>query len=154
MDKETLFQRLLSEVKSIIDGPLRQDEKLLAISRLLQEKVDYYHWVGFYIADEKRRELRLGPFTGASTEHTRIPFGNGICGLAAERKAIYVSQDVYKETNYLPCSDQVRSEIVVPIFGNGDIIGELDIDSHIVAPFTKEDEDFLSGIAKAVAGLF
>ena len=100
------------------------------------------------------KELILGPFEGAPTEHTRIPFGQGICGQVAEDKQTNIVQDVAQEDNYLSCSINVKSEIVVPIFKNETFIGEIDIDSCEIAPFTDEDEKFLEKVANMISKLF
>jgi GAF domain-containing protein len=111
--------------------------------------------VGFYLVDpDSPRELALGPFAGAPTEHVRIAFGRGICGQAAEREETFVVQDVSEQTNYLSCSVHVKSEIVLPVFKDGKLVGELDIDSHVVAPFIGADEAFLEAVCDAVAVLF
>jgi L-methionine (R)-S-oxide reductase len=99
-------------------------------------------------------ELLLGPFEGQPTEHVRIAFGVGICGQAAKQRKRFVVQNVSRETNYLSCSENVKAEIVVPIFWNNEIVGELDIDSHLNSPFTKEDELFLERICEKTAILF
>lgn len=96
----------------------------------------------------------LGPFMGEATRHTRIEFGKGICGQAAERREIFVVQDVSKESNYLSCSTKVKSEIVLPILKNDAIKGELDIDSHFSSSFSKEDREFLENLCKLVSQLF
>ncbi len=150
-----LFTALLGEVKAIVNGPGESRAKAEAICRRLRDRVDHYDWVGFYLVDpDAERELVLGPYVGEPTEHTRIPFGRGICGQAAETEETFVIQDVSKETNYLSCSVHVRSEIVVPMFKDGALIGELDIDSHALAPFTDEDEAFLAAVCDAAAKLF
>lgn len=145
---------LLTEVQTILAEPLDREAKLLAICRVLAEKVPHYDWVGFYlVAPTGERALVLGPFVGAPTEHTRIAFGQGICGQAAEREQTFIIQDVSAETNYLSCSAHVKSEIVVPIFYAGAIVGELDIDSHTLAPFSAADRELLERIAALVAPL-
>jgi len=132
-----------------------RDEKLHAICALLEKDVAHYDWVGFYVVDPaQERELVLGPFAGAPTEHTRIAFGQGICGQAADTEMTFVIQDVSREANYLSCSPHVKSEIVVPIFKDGAVVGEIDIDSHALAPFTEADNAFLERVATLVAGLF
>ena len=114
----------------------------------------YYDWVGFYLTDpEKKDELVLGPYEGDPTEHTRIPFGRGICGQAAATKETFVVQDVSKEDNYLSCSVHVKSEIVVPIIRDGEVLGELDIDSHTVEPFTDGDREFLERVCELVTAI-
>jgi GAF domain-containing protein len=154
MDKKRVFNKLIKKVKEIVDDSSSRDEKLMKICMLLKNEVPYYDWVGFYIADRSKNELVLGPFSGESTEHVRIPFGKGICGQAAQKRHTFVVQDVSKEKNYLSCSPKVKSEIVVPIFKNGKIVGELDIDSHSHAPFTHEDKQFLEEICNIVAKIF
>lgn len=149
---ENDFLRLQKEAGKIVDSQGSRDQKLQGICRLLQERVGHYDWVGFYLVDPQRpRELVLGPYVGESTEHTRIPFGKGICGQAAEREETFVIQDVSREENYLSCSIAVKSEIVVPIFKEGRIAGELDIDSHQVEPFTEADQRFLEALCRKVS---
>ena len=149
------YMNLLKDIEAIVAGPSRRDEKLLNISRTLKAKVPHFHWVGFYLTDPASpRELVLGPFDGAPTGHTRIAFGQGICGQAADRKETFIIQDVTKETNYLSCSPNVKSEIVVPVFKEGKVAGEIDIDSHAPAPFTPDDREFLERAAGIVARLF
>lgn len=99
--------------------------------------------------DKKRqKELALGPFEGEPIEHTRIPFGRGVCGQAAKLRKTFLVQDVSKETYYLSYSANVKSEIVVPVFKNEKVVDELDIDSHALSPFTEEDEAFLKKIGE------
>jgi len=153
-EKTELFNSLKKKVADTLRGRLRRDEKLRAVCRLLKGNVSYYDWVGFYLVDKTRsRELVLGPYEGEPTEHTRIPFGTGVCGQAAERKQTFLVQDVSKETNYLSCSKNVKSEIVVPLLRRGAVVGELDVDSHEPSPFTEEDEAFLKRIAEMTSNL-
>jgi L-methionine (R)-S-oxide reductase len=149
------FATLLIAVREIMASASgTRDEKLRAICALLEREVAHYDWVGFYLVDPAReRELVLGPFVGAPTEHTRIAFGQGICGQAADTEMTFVIQDVSQETNYLSCSPHVKSEIVVPIFKDGAVVGEIDIDSHALAPFTDVDNAFLEQAATLVAAL-
>ncbi|MDD2890278.1 MAG: GAF domain-containing protein [bacterium] len=148
------FSHLVDKITVIVDNNLERDGKLKDICKLLKDNIPHYNWVGFYIAENSKPELILGPYIGAPTEHTKIPFGKGICGQAAERKETFVVQDVSKETNYLSCSINVKSEIVVPIFKDNKIVGELDIDSHTTSSFTKEDKDFLENICKIISKVF
>ncbi|MBN2389961.1 MAG: GAF domain-containing protein [Anaerolineae bacterium] len=149
------FATLLTAIREIVASEdSTRDEKLHAICALLEREVAHYDWVGFYLVDPAReRELLLGPFVGAPTEHMRIAFGQGICGQAADTEMTFVIQDVSQETNYLSCSPHVKSEIVVPIFKDGVVVGEIDIDSHALAPFTDTDDAFLEQVAALVAAL-
>ena len=152
--KKQLFNILINNIMRITKSASGKKEKLQGICNLLKGKVPYYDWVGFYIADHKKPELTLGPYTGDPTEHIKIQFGKGICGQAAEKKVTFTIQDVSKETNYLSCSPQVKSEIVVPILRNDKVLGELDIDSHSISPFSAEDEEFLANVCNVISQLF
>jgi L-methionine (R)-S-oxide reductase len=153
-EKGRLFSFLTKRINEVLKNRLDRDEKLKTICRLLKDNVSYYDWVGFYIVDQERQnELLLGPFEGEPTEHVRIPFGKGICGQAAETRRTFVVQDVSREMNYLACSSKVKSEIVTPIFKGEKVVGELDIDSHALSPFTDEDEAFLRKISDMVSQL-
>lgn len=146
------FAALLDDVRAILARPRPFDERCLALCRLLAERVPHYAWVGFYwVAPDEEQMLMLGPYVGEPTEHTRIPFGKGICGQAAVTLDTFIIQDVSQETNYLSCSPFVRSEIVVPIIREDVFLGELDIDSHHLAPFTAADRTFLEEVATLVA---
>jgi GAF domain-containing protein len=151
-DHRESFEFLTERIGEALKGEGNRDGKLRTVCRLLKDNVSYYNWVGFYIVDEKRRnELFLGPFEGECTEHTRIAFGRGICGQAAQIGRTFLVQDVSKEKNYLSCSTNVKSEIVVPIFKNKQVIGELDIDSYALSPFTNQDEVFLKRVSEMVS---
>lgn len=148
-------QALLETVAEILAGVQSRDDKLQALCALLEHVVPHYDWVGFYlVAPDNERELVLGPYVGDPTDHQRIAFGQGICGQAAATEQTFIIQDVSQETNYLSCSPQVKSEIVIPILKAGRVVGELDIDSHALAPFTEADRRLLEDIAGCVAELF
>jgi len=148
------FDKLLEEIKIIIKSDKKRDEKLEEICKLLKEKILYYNWVGLYLVNpSKDRELILGPFIGEPTEHIRIPSGRGVCGRAAEEGKTIIVQDVSMEENYLACSLKVKAEIVVPIFKNSKLIGEIDIDSHYPSPFREGDKSFLEELSKLIANI-
>ena len=94
--------------------------------------------------------LVLGHFQGAMTPHTRIPLNQGICGAAASSGKTVVVDDVKKDSRYLACSLETKSEIVVPIFVHGKVAGELDIDSHFLAAFGDEDRELVEYCAQLV----
>ncbi|MCC7442873.1 MAG: GAF domain-containing protein [Bdellovibrionales bacterium] len=105
-----------------------------------------YNWVGIY--ELKGKTLVLGPFLGAETEHRRIPVGKGVCGTAvAENRDLNVP-DVAAQRNYLACSADTRSELVVLIRGRGGkILGQIDIDSHEPAAFSAAEEAHVRRVA-------
>ena len=149
------FENLKPLVAAIVSSEnTTRDEKLLAICKLLNESVEYYNWVGFYFANHEAQTLHLGPYVGAETDHTVIPFGKGICGQVAVSNNNFVVPDVSAQDNYIACSFTVKSEIVVPLFVEGKNIGQIDIDSHVIDPFTAEDERFLEYVNEQVATLY
>ena len=149
------FEALKPKVTKITsNSALDRDEKLLKICELLSNSIAYYNWVGFYFANHETQTLHLGPYIGAETDHTVIPFGKGICGQVAVSNANFVVPDVAAQDNYIACSFTVKSEIVVPLFVNGKNIGQIDIDSHVLDPFTEADERFLEFVNEEIAKLF
>lgn len=149
------FSELQPEITQIIQqtGKTR-DEKLFEICQLLNQNIAHYNWVGFYFRNGQKEELILGPYVGAPTDHTVIPFGKGICGQVAVSNQNFVVPDVSLQDNYIACSFTVKSEIVVPLFVNGQNIGQIDIDSHELDPFTEQDERFLEFVNQQVSTLF
>lgn len=155
MTKEQLFDTFPNQVKQFLTDGGERDVILLNICTLLHDSVDVYDWVGFYIADpNKERELYLGPYVGPETDHTRIPFGVGICGQVAESHETFVVDDVTKQDNYLSCSVNVKSEIVVPIMKNGHFVAQLDIDSNTIAAMDEIDQRVLEELCEMIADLF
>jgi GAF domain-containing protein len=120
--------------------------------KLLHERVLKYNWVGFYMLEPGAQPpmLVLGAFEGAMTPHVRIPLNQGICGAAASSGLTVVVDDVSKDPRYLACSLETKSEIVVPVFAHGKIVGELDIDSHFPAAFTPEHQELVQHCARLV----
>jgi GAF domain-containing protein len=150
-----MFKTLRPKVTSIIeDSQKTKDEKLKVICELLNRSIDYYNWVGFYFRNGDKQELKLGPYVGAPTDHTIIPFGKGICGQVALSNQNFVVPDVQAQDNYIACSIDVKSEIVVPLFVNGKNIGQIDIDSNTPDPFTEADERFLEFVNSEVSKIF
>jgi GAF domain-containing protein len=111
----------------------------------------YFNWTGFYFKNGDKDELKLGPYVGAPTDHTIIPYGKGICGQVAVSNETFVVPDVHEESNYLSCSIDTKAEIVVPIFKDGKNIGQIDIDSHTIDPFTEEDRELLEWLCNEVS---
>ncbi|WP_188370602.1 GAF domain-containing protein [Muriicola marianensis] len=147
---------MLEGLKSGVETILKQegrsvDERLQTLCEYLKAEVSYYDWVGFYFRNGEKEELKLGPYAGAPTDHTIIPFGKGICGQVAVSNANFVVPDVTAQDNYIACSLTVKSEIVIPLFVEGKNIGQIDIDSETPDPFTEEDERFLEFVNTEVA---
>ena len=146
------FEKIKQEVSSILNQEqLSVDHRLTQVCELLKEKIPYYNWVGFYFRNGDKEELKLRSFAGEPTDHTIIPFGKGICGQVAVSNQNFVVPDVKAQDNYIACSIDVKAEIVVPLFLNGENVGQIDIDSNTADPFTREDEDFLEWVNEKVA---
>ena len=147
-------KKLQNDIQDILEKPGDLDSKLEKVCKYLKENVEYYDWVGFYFVDPRKKdELVLGPFAGEPTIHVRIKFGEGICGQAAITRKVFIVPDVSKESNYLACSPEVKSEIVIPIFKGDELVGELDIDSHTQDAFTEEDRYLLENIARMIGDI-
>lgn len=147
-----IFEKLKPQVEHIIlNTKNSHNERLLQICQLLEKHLAHYNWVGFYFRNGNKEELILGPYVGAPTDHTVIPFGKGICGQVAVSNENFVVPDVAAQDNYIACSISVKAEIVVPIFVNGKNIGQIDIDSNTPDPFTEADERFLEFVCDCVS---
>jgi GAF domain-containing protein len=149
-----IFDALKQQVDTIISNEkLSLDGRLLAVCELLETNIGYYNWVGFYFKNGNKNELKLGPYVGEPTDHTIIPFGKGICGQVAVSNENFVVPDVAAQDNYIACSINVKAEIVVPIFVNGENMGQIDIDSSTPDPFTEADERFLEYVCSKVSAI-
>src|SRR5215475_11154678 len=120
--------------------------------KLLHHRMLKYNWVGFYMLEPGAEPpmLVLGAFEGAMTPHTRIPLNQGICGAAASSGQTVIVDDVNRDPRYLACSLETKSEIVVPVTVKGEVVGELDIDSHTPAAFKDDDRQLVEHCAHLV----
>lgn len=158
-----LYYKIKQEYDKVIGVYGNKDEKikndvknnfLNYICEICSKTIPYYNWFGFYLVDTSEANmLYLGPFVGEPTEHTRIPFGRGICGQAAEKKDTIIVQDISEEKNYLACSLKVKSELVTPIIKDEKILGEVDIDSHYLNAFSNLDKEFIEKIANLLSSI-
>jgi GAF domain-containing protein len=144
-------QKVVDELDSLVSKGLSKDQILTESVRLIHSSNPAYNWTGIYMLEGDT--LVLHNYIGKHTDHTRIPVGTGVCGSAvAERRDINVP-DVTELDNYLACSLETRSEIVVLIRHGDTIYGQIDIDSDQTGAFNKEDEEFLSRIANHLADI-
>ncbi|MBK97591.1 MAG: gaf sensor protein [Balneola sp.] len=146
---------MLQRINTVIDCNVNLNQILLEVAQILHAGFDHFDWVGFYLDDrDKKGYLKLGPFVGPSTDHVSIPYGKGICGQVAVSLQTFVSQDVSAEDNYIACSTEVQSEIVVPILKDGVFVAQLDIDSNTKDSITEEQRDLLEAICSKLSILF
>lgn len=143
---------IVCQVEEVVESPATRDEVLRQAVRILKEGREHYNWVGIYLID--RDMLVLHNYIGKPTEHTHIPIGKGVCGVAVAEAANQIVGDVTKLENYLACSVETRAEIVVLIKRGLEILGQIDIDSDLENAFTVEDEALLSRVADLIASRF
>jgi L-methionine (R)-S-oxide reductase len=148
----TRLEQVRAEVDALAKSSPAGQDLMRAMAKLLHDKMLKYNWVGFYLLEPGAQPpvLVLGAFEGAMTPHTRIPLNQGICGAAASSGQTVVVDDVSRDSRYLACSLETKSEIVVPVFAQGKVVGELDIDSHFPAAFTVQDQELVQHCAMLV----
>ena len=148
----TRLEEVRAEIQALAKSSPGAQALMRSMVKLLHDKMLKYNWVGFYLLEPGAQPpiLVLGAFEGAMTPHTRIPLNQGICGAAASSGQTVVVDDVSRDSRYLACSLETKSEIVVPVFAQGKVVGELDIDSHFPAAFTPEDQEFVQYCATLV----
>jgi L-methionine (R)-S-oxide reductase len=140
----------LEAIRRILDRGGDADDVLRQAVAVLQERFEDYSWVGIYLVEGDA--LVLGPWQGPeATEHVRIPVGEGICGAAAATGVTEVVDDVNADPRYLACFPSTRSEIVVPISYEAQVVGEIDIDSDRPAAFDADDREFLESVAVLIS---
>jgi L-methionine (R)-S-oxide reductase len=145
------LEKYLSNLNLIIVQENDASHALQQICDKIKQDLNNYDWVGFYFADHSTKKLHLGPYAGEKTDHTIINFGSGICGQVAISGETYLSEDVSAEENYIACSINVKSEIVVPLYLNNELIGQIDIDSNTPRAFDAKDDAFLKALNKKLA---
>jgi GAF domain-containing protein len=152
MPVATRIEEIRNELNELSQALPTAQEFMQTMVKLLHERMLKYNWVGFYLLEPGAQPpvLVLGAFEGAMTPHTRIPLNQGICGAAASSGRTVVVDDVSKDPRYLACSLETKSEIVVPVFAHGKVVGELDIDSHFSAAFTPDHQDLVQHCAMLV----
>src|SRR6202045_3017458 len=146
------IEEVRGQIKALAESALSAPDLMEGVCKTLHERMLKYNWVGFYMLepDAGPPMLVLENFVGAMTPHTRIPLNQGICGAAASSGKTVVVDDVSKDPRYLACSLETKSEIVVPVFVRGKVVGYLDIDSHFAAAFSAEDQEFVEYCAALV----
>jgi L-methionine (R)-S-oxide reductase len=143
---------IVSQVEQMVDSSATRDEVLRDAVQILKQEREHYNWVGIYLIEGDM--LVLHNYMGKPTEHTHIPIGQGVCGVAVAEGANQIVGDVTRLDNYLACSVETRAEIVVLIRRDMEIVGQIDIDSDLENAFTEEDEALMSRVADLIARRF
>ncbi|PEL92279.1 GAF domain-containing protein [Bacillus wiedmannii] len=138
--REEQYETVIKQLDALLTGEPNVVANLSNASALLNQFLDRVNWVGFYVTDGN--QLVLGPFQGMPA-CVRIPFGRGVCGVAAETKTTQLVADVHQFPGHIACDSASNSEIVVPIVKEGNVIGVLDIDSPEKNRFDEVDQRYL-----------
>jgi len=151
--KEEIYQSLIPQIKGLLDGEPDLIANLANVSAALKEQFGWL-WVGFYLVkpiskNNGETELVLGPFQGP-VACTRIKKGRGVCGAAWQNAETLIVDDVEKFPGHIACSCLSRSEIVVPVIRNREVIGVLDVDSESLAQFDETDQKYLEEIISLI----
>lgn len=144
--KAEIYQSLLPQIKALIEGEPDLVANLANVAAALKEQFGWL-WVGFYLV--KNGELVLGPFQGP-VACTRISKGRGVCGVAWQQAQTLIVPDVKKFPGHIACSSISRSEIVVPLISNNEVVGVLDIDSELLDLFDETDKKYLEEVVSLI----
>jgi GAF domain-containing protein len=144
--KEEQYEALLPQIKALLDGEPDLVANLANVAAALKEQFNWL-WIGFYLV--KKDELVLGPFQGP-VACTRIKKGKGVCGTSWAKAETLIVPDVEKFPGHITCSSLSKSEIVVPLFKNNEVVAVLDADSQMTDHFDETDKKFLEDITKII----
>jgi len=144
--KKEEYESIISQIKGLVLGETDLIANLANIAAALKEQFDWL-WVGFYLV--KNEELVLAPFQGP-VACTRIKKGRGVCGTAWSDKKTLIVPDVNKFPGHISCSSVSKSEIVIPIIQNSEVIGVLDVDSKSLNSFGDDDKHYLEQIVELI----
>lgn len=137
--REYQYQSLIPQIKALLEGETDQIANLANVCAALKEQFNFF-WIGFYLV--KDNQLVLGPFQGP-VACTRIALGRGVCGTAWQDKQTVIVPNVDEFPGHIACSSQSKSEIVIPLFKNDEVVGVLDIDSSKLNDFNTIDKKYL-----------
>ncbi|RJG26657.1 GAF domain-containing protein [Paenibacillus thiaminolyticus] len=143
------YPLLHKQLIALIEGEPNLIANLANASALLWQGLKDINWAGFYLMDESKEELVLGPFQGLPA-CIRIPLGRGVCGTAAQERRTLVVHDVHAFPGHIACDAASRSEIVVPMMKDGLLVGVLDIDSPVTDRFQEPDREALEKMVEAL----
>ena len=147
--KEEKYKTLLPQIESLTTGEEDLIANLANVSSALKEVFDFF-WVGFYWV--KNNQLILGPFQG-TVACTRIAYGKGVCGTAWKERKTLLVPNVDEFPGHIACSSVSKSEIVVPIFSQDEVVGVLDIDSDVLNDFDAIDQKYLEKVGRIIEKL-
>lgn len=140
------LDELPAQARALVAGESNRIANLANVAALVFHALDDVNWVGFYLRDEVRNELVLGPFQGKPA-CIRIPWGRGVCGTAAATATVQRIADVHAFDGHIACDPDSRSELVIPLIDQGDVVGVFDLDSPTIDRFSERDAQVLAAVA-------
>jgi GAF domain-containing protein len=149
-DRAGQYAELIPQLKALLEGESDLIANMANTAAAIHQAFGF-HWVGFYLV--KGNELLLGPFQGP-VACTRIPFGKGVCGTAWKEAKTQLVPDVELFPGHIACSALSRSEIVVPLFKDGEVMAVLDIDSSLLNDFSEEDKVNMEQVCRLLEPCF
>lgn len=153
LSKQERYSVVLNQAEALMKDENNLIANLSNIVSLLKYSFNYYLWVGFYLYDEEKQNLVLGPFQGRIA-CTRIEIGKGVCGTAFKNRETLVIDDVNKFPGHIFCDSSSKSEIVVPVFRNDMTVGVLDVDSAVYSSFDAVDRKYLNELSLIISRIF
>lgn len=154
LTKEEKYKEVIPAICSLVEGEKNKIANLANLLSVLKYTFDYYLWVGFYFVDpENKTELVLGPFQG-KVSCTRLKIDKGVCATAVQKRETIVVDNVYDFPGHIFCDSNSKSEIVLPIFKNNEVIAVLDIDSGSFSAFDGTDKKYLEELISRISYLF
>ena len=150
--KINIYEEAEKEIAAVLKGEPNIIARMATIANILHHKFDHYFWTGFYVVDpDKPNELVVGPYQG-TLGCLRIPFGKGVCGVAAKNNETQIVDDVHAFPGHIACDARSESEIVIPVRNAaGDLIAVFDVDSDRPAQFDHDDQ---TGIERILTAAF
>ena len=140
------LDELPAQARALVAGESNRIANLANVAALVFHALDDVNWVGFYLRDEVCNELVLGPFQGKPA-CIRIPWGRGVCGTAAATATVQRIADVHAFEGHIACDPDSRSELVIPLIDQGDVVGVFDLDSPTIDRFSERDAQVLAAVA-------
>ena len=155
--KRETYEALMPQIEALVNGETDSIANMANVAAVLHAAFGFW-WTGFYrvtgeglqVTGKRLQELVLGPFQGPMA-CTRIPYGKGVCGTAWQRGETVIVPDVHAFAGHIACSSESNSEIVVPLWQDGEVIAVLDIDSKDYNTFDETDKIYLEQIAKIIS---
>jgi len=151
--KAERYAEVAAEIAAVLDGETNRVARMATVVAMLGQSFDHFFWTGFYLVDARKPdELVVGPYQG-TLGCLRIGFGHGVCGTAAAERRTIVVSDVETFPGHIACDSRSRSEIVVPVIGEGGrLLAVLDVDSTELAAFDETDAEWLERILTQAFG--